>query len=129
MAFGIDDAIGAGLTLINKFIADPMEKIKAENSLRKDLLAADTAQMRVNAKEATHRSVFVAGWRPMIGWTCAFAFGMHFIIIPLMTIVAIYIDFTPPLVAFDMDSLMSIMLGMLGIGGLRTYEKTKGITK
>lgn len=129
MAFGIDDAIAAGLSIIDKFIPDPKEKIKAEASLREGLLAADRAQMAVNTVEAAHRSIFVAGWRPFIGWVCGSAFAMHFLGMPLMQVAAIYADFTPPLLSFDMQSLLTVMMGMLGLGGLRTYEKIKGAAK
>jgi len=129
MAFGIDDAIATGLKVLNKFIPDPEAKIRAENELRSALLAADKGQMDVNKVEAGHRSIFVAGWRPWIGWNCGAAFSIHFIILPLTQVAAIYMDFVPPVISFDMQSLMTIMMGMIGIAGMRTYEKFKGITK
>jgi hypothetical protein len=129
MAFGLDDAIGAGLKIINKFIPDPQEKIKAEKELRDSLLAADLAQLEVNKQEAAHRSVFIAGWRPFIGWTSGTAFCMHFVGLPLIQVASIYLDFVPPVIAFDMDSLLTVMLGMLGLGGMRTYEKIKKVSK
>jgi|DEB0MinimDraft_6_1074348.scaffolds.fasta_scaffold21942_2 hypothetical protein len=129
MAFGIDDAIASGLKIINKFIPDPQEKIKAEQELRKDLLAADVAQMEVNKQEAAHRTVFVAGWRPFIGWTCGSAFAMHYVLFPLLQVLSLYLNFTPPQLSFDMESLLTVMLGMLGLGGMRTYEKFKGVSK
>ena len=85
--------------------------------------------MEVNKVEAAHRTVFVAGWRPFIGWTCGSAFAMHFVLLPLLQVVAMYADFTPPTIAFDMESLLTVMLGMLGLGGMRTYEKMKGVAK
>ena len=127
--FGIGEAVAAGLKVIDKFIPDPALKLKMENELRKDLLAADKAQMEVNKVEAGHRSIFVAGWRPAIGWTCALAFLMHFLIMPLIQVLAIYLDFVAPIIMFDMEALMSIMLGMLGIAGMRSYEKIKGVAK
>jgi len=127
--FGIGEAVAAGLKVIDKFIPDPALKLKMENELRKDLLAADKAQMEVNKVEAGHRSIFVSGWRPAIGWTCASAFAMHFLIMPLIMVASIYLDFTPPVIDFDMEALMSIMMGMLGIAGMRSYEKIKGVAK
>jgi hypothetical protein len=127
--FGIGEAVAAGLKVIDKFVPDPALKIKMENELRKDLLAADLAQMKVNAVEASHRSIFIAGWRPCVGWVCALAFAMHFLIMPLLMVASIYLDFTPPVIDFDMEALMSIMMGMLGIAGMRSFEKIKGITK
>ena len=127
--FGFDDAIAAGLKVLDKFIPDPELKAKMEAELRKGLLDADKGQMEVNKVEAAHRSIFVAGWRPFIGWVCGSAFAMHFVIIPVMQVVAIYADFAPPVLSFDMESLLTVMMGMLGLGGMRTYEKMKGVAK
>lgn len=123
--FGFDDAIAVGLKVLDKFIPDPEAKAKAEKELREGLLAADVAQMGVNKVEAAHRSIFVAGWRPFIGWTSGSAFFLHFIAFPI----AYTIEPTLPKVEFDMQSLMTVMLGMLGLGGMRTYEKMKGVSK
>jgi len=73
MAFGIDDAIAAGLKVIDKFVPDPAAKAKAEAELRADLLASDRAQMEVNKAEAQTGSLFIGGWRPAIGWVLAAA--------------------------------------------------------
>jgi len=127
--FGIGEAVTAGLKVLDKFIPDPELKAKMEAELRKGLLEADKAQIAVNKVEAGHRSIFVAGWRPFIGWVCGSAFAMHFVGIPVMQIAAIYLDFTPPLLSFDMESLLTVMMGMLGLGGMRTYEKMKGVAK
>tara|TARA_R110000803_G_scaffold76565_1_gene141225 strand:- start:934 stop:1320 length:387 start_codon:yes stop_codon:yes gene_type:complete len=127
--FGIGEAVTAGLKVLDKFIPDPELKAKMEAELRKGLLEADMGQMEVNKAEAAHRSIFVAGWRPFIGWVCGSAFAMHFVGIPVLQIVAIYADFVPPLIAFDMESLLTVMLGILGLGGMRSFEKFKGITK
>ena len=77
----------------------------------------------LNIAEAKHRSIFVAGWRPFIGWVCGVAFAFHFIALP---IILTYSDHTPP--EFDTNSLFTVLMGMLGLGGLRTYEKMKGKT-
>ena len=127
--FGIGEAVAAGLKVIDKFIPDPALKLKMENELRKDLLAADKGQMEINKVEAGHRSIWVSGWRPAIGWVCASAFAMHFLIMPLIMVASIYLDFTPPVIDFDMEALMSIMMGMLGLSGMRSYEKIKGVSK
>ncbi len=129
MAFGIDDAIAAGLKIVDKFIPDPDAKIKAEAELRSSLQAWDKAQTDTNIVEAGHRSIYIAGWRPFIGWTCGLAFGMHFVGFPLINFGLIWAQYPPVMVAFDMDTLMTVLMGMLGFGGLRTFEKLKGLTK
>lgn len=85
------------------------------------------AQAEVNKAEAKHASIFVAGWRPFIGWVGGFALAWHFIGHPLMSwvVVIMEIDVTPP--TLSAEGLISIVLGMLGLGGLRSWEKQKGI--
>ena len=81
-------------------------------------------QAEINKVEAQNRSMFVAGWRPFIGWVCGFAFAFHYIVMPLLLA---YTDIKP--VDFDTNSLFTVLMGMLGLGGLRTYEKLKDKTK
>lgn len=133
MAFGIDDAIGAGLSIINKFIPDPAAKAQAEAEYRAQVLAAstatDVAQDQTNTAEAANTNLFVAGWRPFIGWVCALALGYQYLVVPLMIWLCIargLPSVKPPVLD---DSLWQLMFGMLGMGTLRTYEKVKRITK
>lgn len=81
-------------------------------------------QAEINKVEAQNRSMFVSGWRPFIGWICGFAFGFHYIVMPLLLA---YTDIKP--VEFDTNSLFTVLMGMLGLGGMRTYEKLKDKTK
>lgn len=81
-------------------------------------------QAEINKVEAQNRSIFVSGWRPMVGWICAAAFGFHYIVMPLLIA---YTDIDP--VEFDTNSLFTVLMGMLGLGGLRTFEKLKDKTK
>lgn len=80
----------------------------------------------VNAAEARHRSVFVAGWRPAIGWTGAIVIFYHYVAQPFINFVlqAYGYEVIPP--TLDLDQLWPVIMGMLGIAGARTYEKTKG---
>ena len=87
-------------------------------------------QGEINKIEAQHRTIFVAGWRPFIGWTCGVALCWHFVLAPITIFLCAYIGIAiPELPTFDMGSLMTVLMGMLGLGGLRTYEKQKGLTK
>ena len=83
-------------------------------------------QTKINELEAQHRSVFVAGWRPFCGWICSVALFYNFVIRDLF-IWAIQPETVPP--AIQMEHLMTILMGMLGLGGLRTYEKIKDKSK
>lgn len=81
-------------------------------------------QAEINKVEAQHRSMFVAGWRPFIGWVCGIAFAFHYIVMPLLLA---YTDIE--VIEFDTNSLFTVLMGMLGLGGLRTYEKLKDKSK
>lgn len=129
MAFGFDDAIAAGLKVLDKFVPDPEAKAKAESELRDALLRWDSGQSAVNQAEATHLSVFVAGWRPFVGWTCGAAFAYHYVLQPLFLFIAALFGKSVALPVFSMESLLTVLLGLLGLGGLRTYEKFHGVTR
>jgi hypothetical protein len=83
-------------------------------------------QTKINEIEAGHRTVFVAGWRPFIGWVCGVALAYNFVIRDLF-IWALKPETVPP--ALQMEHLMTVLLGMLGLGGLRTFEKIKDKVK
>ena len=83
-------------------------------------------QTKINEIEAGHRTLFVAGWRPFIGWICGFALAYNFVIRDLFIWITKTTD-APP--ALQMEHLMTVLLGMLGLGGLRTFEKIKDKTK
>jgi hypothetical protein len=129
----IQNLVGPVADLIGKFVQDKDEKARLAHEIatlaEKQANELAIAQAAVNQQEAAHRSVFVAGWRPFIGWTCGVSLAWHFVLAPMLMWVDAWVGlgFTP--VTFDMDSLTTILMGMLGLGGLRTYEKTKGITR
>tara|TARA_R100001129_G_scaffold171062_1_gene141023 strand:+ start:129 stop:512 length:384 start_codon:yes stop_codon:yes gene_type:complete len=79
-------------------------------------------QLEVNKVEAAHKSLFVAGWRPSIGWCCSLGLLYHVLIAP---IAGIWVE-VPKI---DSSLLMTTMTGMLGLGAMRSYEKTKGVSR
>lgn len=126
--------IGPVTGLLDKFIEDKDQKAKLAHDLatmaERHAQELAKGQLEINAAEAKHRSIFVAGWRPFIGWTCGIALCWHFVVAPVVIFGAGYAGVElPELPTFDMDSLMTVLLGMLGLGGLRTFEKAKGLTK
>lgn len=129
--------IGPVTGLLDKFIEDKDQKAALAHEIatmaEKQMHEQTMGQLEVNKAEAAHRSIFVAGWRPMVGWVCAAALAYHFIIYPLVVFILVSFSVTglhpSDLPSFDMDSLMTVLLGMLGLGGLRTYEKAKGVAK
>jgi hypothetical protein len=126
--------IGPVTGLLDKFIEDKDQKAKLAHEIatmsEKHAQELAKGQLEVNKVEAGHRSRFVAGWRPFIGWICGAALAWHFVAAPLLTFVFAYLGADlPQLPVFDMDALMTVLLGMLGLGGLRTFEKAKGLSK
>ena len=128
--FGIDDAIGAALKVLDKFIPDPTAKQQAEADLRSSFQQWDKGQTDINAAEATNTSLFVSGWRPAIGWICAAALLYTYILVPF-TVWTFAFVLNQPIPKFPVldNNLWELMFGMLGMGGLRTYEKFKGVAK
>jgi hypothetical protein len=121
MAFGVDDAISAGLQIVNKFIPDPAAAAQAEAELRTSLQAWDAKQDETNTVEAASPNLFVSGWRPAIGWVGALGLAYQYLLRPI-AVGAGWHD----LPALD-QSLMELVTAMLGMAGLRTYEKTLGV--
>jgi hypothetical protein len=126
--------IGPVTGLLDKFIEDKDQKAKLAHDLatmaERHAQELAQGQLEINKAEAQHRNIFVAGWRPFIGWTCGVALAWHFVISPFVIFGAAMAGVElPELPEFDMGSLMTVLMGMLGLGGLRTFEKAKGLTK
>ena len=125
--------IGPVAGLLDKFIEDKDQKNKLAHEIAtmadKHSHEIDTAQIEVNKEEAKSRSWWIAGWRPACGWICTLAMGYHFIIQPLLIFFLAIFGLKMDIPSFDMDTLMTVLLGMLGLGGLRSFEKHKKLTK
>ena len=110
------------------------ELLKQEGEITKATLALQAAQIEVNKVEAASSSLFVAGWRPFIGWVCGGAFAWQFAGHPLVTyFISLYAIKSgvvlPPLPQLDADQLYPVLMGMLGLGSMRTFEKLKGVDR
>lgn len=138
MAFGLDDIIGAGLSIINKFIPDPAQKAQAAYEMAQlqqqeefKQLDAQIQQMQmqtdVNKVEASNQSIFVAGWRPFIGWVCGSGLAYQYLLDPLMSWAAV-INHWPVPPSLDLGTLITMLGGLLGLGAMRTTEKIKGVS-
>ena len=118
LAKPIDDLVGD---------KDLARRLKAE--LASQLYKLDLAQIAVNKQEAAHKSLFVAGWRPFIGWVCGLAIMWAFLGQHVAEwAVAIWAPGTP-VPTVQSDRLMELVMAMLGMAGLRTYEKRAGIAR
>jgi hypothetical protein len=122
-----------GARLLDKIIPDKDAREKAQAELIKAAQDQDfqkaMGQLEINKVEAQHASLFVAGWRPAVGWVCVIGLAYNFLLYPLLTwLVAVTgAEINPP--ALLSENLMELVLGMLGLGALRSFEKYKGVNR
>ena len=124
MSLPVQALLTVGERLIEHFFPDVEARDKARSQLVELIQNSDLAQMQVNAVEAANRNLFVAGWRPAAGWICVAALGYQFLARPIIMIVAP----GTPAPALD-EMLFELLFGMLGLAGLRSFEKLKGLSK
>ena len=122
----VSQLVGPVTGLLDKFIEDKDQKAALAHEIatmsEKHAHEALKGQLEVNKVEAAHKSLFVAGWRPAIGWVCAL--GLFYNVI-LANIIGIWVD-VPEV---DTTLLVPVMMGILGIGAMRSYEKVKGVSR
>lgn len=125
----LDAVIGTIGTVLDRVIPDKNKRAEAQEQLQNLLTTQDfqiaLEQIKVNAIEAQSDNIFKSGWRPSVGWICSIAFALHFVIFPLLNWVLMLCGGQPILVPFQMDTLLTVLLGLLGMGTLRTVEKMK----
>jgi hypothetical protein len=127
--------IGPVTGLLDKFIEDKDQKNALAHEIatlaEKQAHEAAMAQAQANTEQAKHPSLFVAGARPAIMWICAIAMAYHFIIQPFLLfgvlVAGVALPAEPP--ELDMGQLMPVLLGILGLGGMRSWEKVKGCAR
>ena len=121
--------VGPVTGLLDKFIEDKDQKAMLAHKIstmseehHQDLMKA---QIEVNKVEAASSNLFVSGWRPFIGWTCGLGMFGNFITIPFSNFVLALIgmDIVIPLV--PLETMMPVLMGMLGLGAMRSFEKTR----
>ena len=140
MAFDpVTALLGIGGKLIDKLLPDPQAAAAAKIEMMKmaaagelEALKADvaiaTGQMEINKTEAANSSLFVSGWRPAVGWVCVSGLIYTFIASPLLSWYSTWqVIPSPP--DLDLGVLITLLGGLLGLGGFRTYEKVKGVAR
>jgi hypothetical protein len=139
MAIGtlVAGLIGPILEPLINLIPNKNDRAKAREAAEAQIVTAMTGlvqgQLEINKVEAQHGSIFVAGWRPAVGWICGIALGWNFVVHPML----LWLAFAVPDIPIDLSTapqldtgeLMTVLLGMLGLGGLRTYEKRVGVAR
>ena len=127
----ITAALDIGGKIIDRVWPDPAQaniaKLELFKMQQSGELAVITAQIDVNKAEAASPSLFVAGWRPFVGWTCGAAFAYKFVLAPALAFGLAAAGHPVELPVLDFTEMSTVLLGMLGIGGLRTFEKIKGV--
>lgn len=124
--------LDVGGKLIDKLFPDPAQRAAANYELLKlhqqgelAILAQEVAlaktQTDTNTEEAKSSNWWVAGWRPYIGWVCGTGLGYQLLVYPIL------VGFVPSVVPLDTGTLLTLLLGMLGLGGMRSFEKSKGV--
>ena len=126
------DVIAPVVNKVLDMIPDPNARQRAELQMQSELLQAitehDKAQAETNTAEATNSNLFVAGWRPAIGWVCATAFAWNYVGFPIAEWLLVVLNVhTVPLKPVMDGNLMELTLGMLGLGAMRTFDKIKGV--
>ena len=120
-------------SVLEKIIPDKNKRAEAEDAFRLALQSNEfqiaLEQIKINAIEAASDDKFTKRWRPFIGWTCGTAFALHFVIFPILNWIVVLFGAPAINIVFDMQSLMYALGGLLGLGGFRTFEKIKGVTK
>lgn len=121
-----------GARLIDKFVIDPNEKAKAEFDLLKEAQSGDLSitlkQLEINLAEAQSTSLFKGGWRPFVGWGCGFGLLWAAVFHNLLEWASLVYGLPPP-PNIDTDTLVYVLGALLGVGGMRTYEKKSGVSK
>ena len=129
----IGSLIGPVSALLDKAIPDRdlKEKLAHEIATMAERQAHETvqAQLDINKAEASHPSLFVSGWRPAVGWVCVFGMAGNFIITPLTNMVLELAGSSVVVPMIDMEMLLPVLLGMLGLGAMRTVEKINKVER
>ena len=126
--FGGDTLKAVG-TVIDDLHFSGEEKEKLKLQMKEIDAKLKEKQLDINKVEAGHRSIFVSGWRPFLGWISGLSIGYVYLFQPLLDMILQMFGVKVDWVVLDLGQLMPLILGMLGLGGLRSFEKAKGLTK
>ena len=126
--FGGDTLKTVG-TVIDDLHFSGEEKEKLKLQMKEIDAKLKEKQLDINKVEAGHRSIFVSGWRPFLGWISGLSIGYVYLFQQILDMILQMFGVEVDWVVLDLGQLMPLILGMLGLGGLRSFEKAKGLTK
>ena len=124
-----ESVIGVAGKVLDKFIEDKDLKTKLSHELKSQIVSLDLAQAQTTLEQSKHPSVFVAGARPAIMWICSFGLGWQFVFQPVAAWIIAVSGSDVLLPLFETEGLMPLTLSLLGLGGMRSFEKYKGIQR
>ena len=132
MSFGIvKELVGPVTGLLSEFIEDKDQKARLAHEIatmaERHANENAKAQLEVNKVEAASKSLFVAGWRPFIGWTCGLGMFGNFITIPFANFVLALLSYEIVIPLVPLETMMPVLMGMLGLGAMRSFEKTRKV--
>tara|TARA_Y100001935_G_scaffold108553_1_gene90133 strand:- start:165 stop:560 length:396 start_codon:yes stop_codon:yes gene_type:complete len=125
----IGQILGAAAPILDKFIEDKDAKNKIKAELEQSIIGLQAAQAAANIEQSKHSSIFVAGARPAIMWVCCLGLLTNFFIMPLAEWATSIWAPDTPLPSLNSEELMSLTLALLGLGGMRSFEKSKGVAR
>jgi len=129
----ISGLAGPVSAILDKFIEDKDQKAQLAHDIatmaERHAHEAVQAQLEINKKEAEHPSLFVSGWRPAVGWVCVLGMAGNFITIPFTNMILELLEYDVVIPLIDMETLLPVLLGMLGLGAMRTVEKVKQVER
>jgi len=121
------NATSKAAEIIDTLFTSEDERLDKQAVLARIALQSDSLQTLINLGESRHRSPFVAGWRPFVGWVCGLALAWHFMVLPCLQFLLAYLGHPAvEMPGFDLGALNTILFGFLGLGTLRTAEKAAG---
>ena len=120
------EAVG---NIVDELYTSEEERQQAKLAIQKVEAKLKEKQLDINKAEASHRSIFVSGWRPFLGWISGLSIGYVYLFQPILDMILQMFQVKVDWVQLDLGQLMPLVLGMLGLGGLRTFEKAKNLTK
>tara|TARA_R100000544_G_C2226595_1_gene61169 strand:- start:2912 stop:3307 length:396 start_codon:yes stop_codon:yes gene_type:complete len=129
----LEALIGPISSLLQKAIPDSDLRRKLTHEIatmaEKNAHEQIKAQLEINNTEAKHHSLFVSGWRPAVGWTCCLGMAANFLLIPMTNFVLALASSEISIPLIELETMLPVLLGMLGLGGMRSFEKSKGVER
>jgi len=121
----ISEVVNKGLSLI----PDPNKRAEIEKELELAAMSLQQGQIDINKEEAKSANLFVAGWRPFVGWTCGFGVAWAFLLQPIAIFILKVSGYTGDTPNVDIANLLALLFGLLGMGTLRSFDKKNGTSK